>query len=111
MKTNNTITNNCMSKDNTLNLSITHTSMSDCIIFENMTCSSAYNLITKYTLENRTQGVCETQRNIPQCSVTVVELTVLQSEQHACLMNMQEEGYEYSPIAATSHSYCGKQCV
>lgn len=53
-KTNNTITNNCMSKDNTLNMSITHTIMSNCIIFENMACSSAHNLMIKHTLENRT---------------------------------------------------------
>lgn len=66
-----------MSTDNTLNMSITHAIMSNCIIFENMACSSAHNLITKHTLENRTQGICETQRNIPQCSVTVLELTVL----------------------------------
>lgn len=92
-------------------MSITHTIMSNCIIFENMASSSAHNSITKHTLENRTQGICETQRNIPQFSVTVAELTVLQSEQHVCLMNMQGECYEYSPIAATSHSYCGKQCV
>ncbi len=77
------------------------------IIFENMVCYKAHNVITKHAPELghgepvRLRGIC----------VTPVELTVLQSEQLLCLMNMQGEGYEYSLLAATLHSYCEKQCV
>lgn len=67
-----------------------------------MVCYKAHNVITKHAPE---LGHRE------PVSVTPVELTGLQSEQLLCLMNMQGEGYEYSPLAATLHSYCEKQCV